>query len=174
MSHPDDSVDVDFWYTSNDDRSLVFVKSMKEYLTALYGSKGGINFKPNFVSWSCPHCDSEFKKRHCLSDGKYCAMNHDMTESKYVQNGNDVILENLRMRCVFDNARKFERFFDYISRVHELCEDRITQNCHEKAMASFKELRLKNNVDKCIYESFEMSGPEPDYSKDDNKILREM
>jgi len=101
MEHPSDSVDVDIWYTSNDDRSLVFVKDMKEFILPLAGSKDGINLHPKFVHWSCPHCDSAFKKRHCLSDGKYCAMNHDMTDSKFVQNGNDVVLENLRMRCVY-------------------------------------------------------------------------
>jgi hypothetical protein len=79
MSHPDDSVDVDIWYTSNDDRSLVFVRDMKDYMTPLSRSDVGMNFKPKFVHWSCPHCDSDFKKRHCLSDGKYCAMNHDMS-----------------------------------------------------------------------------------------------
>lgn len=77
MSHPDDSVDVDIWYTSNDDRSLVFMRDMKSYLIPLDKSNEGIKFHPKFVHWSCPHCDSDFKKRHCLSDGKYCAMNHD-------------------------------------------------------------------------------------------------
>lgn len=103
MSHPDDSVDVDIWYTSNDDRSLVFVRDMKDYLNPLSKSQEGINFKPKFVHWSCPHCDSDFKKRHCLSDGKYCAMNHDMSESKYIQNGKDIVLENLRMSCVYNS-----------------------------------------------------------------------
>lgn len=77
MTHPDDSVEVEFWFTSNDDRSLIFVKDMAEFIIPLSKSDSGINLTPKFVHWSCPHCDSKFKKDHCLSDGKYCAMNHD-------------------------------------------------------------------------------------------------
>jgi len=41
-------------------------------------------------------------------------------------------------------------------------------------MTSFKDAKLKDKVDKCVHESFETTGAGPDYSKDDNKILREM
>jgi hypothetical protein len=111
MSHPDDSVDVDFWYTSNDDHSLVFVRDMAEFVLPLAGSKSGINLRPKFVHWSCPHCDSEFKRKHCLSDGKYCAMNHDQSISKYTQEGKDIVMENLRMYCVFEEQKDFDAFF---------------------------------------------------------------
>ena len=39
MNHPDDSVDVEFWYTSNDDKSLTFVKNMRDYVLPLARSK---------------------------------------------------------------------------------------------------------------------------------------
>ena len=52
MSHPSDSVDVDIWYTSNDDRSLVFVKDMSEFIMPLAGSREGINVHPKFVHWA--------------------------------------------------------------------------------------------------------------------------
>jgi hypothetical protein len=80
MSNPDNSVDVKFWYTTNDDRSLQFVKDMGRYIMQVDRAERGIEFEPKFVHWSCPHCDSDFKRYNCLSDGKYCAMNHESTE----------------------------------------------------------------------------------------------
>jgi len=41
-------------------------------------------------------------------------------------------------------------------------------------MKSFMDLTLTSRVDTCIKESFESNGAEPDYAKDDNKILRDM
>lgn len=45
------------------------------------------------MTWACPHCDSEYKRANCVSDGKYCAM-----QSSYnlEVDGTEVILENLR------------------------------------------------------------------------------
>jgi hypothetical protein len=103
MNHPSDSVDVNFWYTSNDDRSLIFVKDMADFIIPLSKSDKGINLKPKFVHWSCPHCDSDFKNKHCLSDGKYCAMNHEQSAANYLQQGKEIVMENLRMYCVFQS-----------------------------------------------------------------------
>lgn len=41
-------------------------------------------------------------------------------------------------------------------------------------MKSFMDITLSDRVDTCIKDSFESNGAEPDYAKDDNKILREM
>jgi hypothetical protein len=32
MANPDNTVDVKFWYTTNDDKSLLFVKDMGKYI----------------------------------------------------------------------------------------------------------------------------------------------
>ena len=41
-------------------------------------------------------------------------------------------------------------------------------------MVSFSDPKLSSKVNKCLTESFEQSGPEADYSMDDNKHLRSM
>ena len=89
-------VDAAFWYSSGDDKALDFVKNMADYIEPITKE---VNFQPKFVSWACPHCDSEYKRKNCVSDGKYCAMqtafNNDM-------NGVDIIMENLRQHCVYN------------------------------------------------------------------------
>jgi hypothetical protein len=101
-------------------------------------------------------------------------MNHDQSAQKYPQLGRDIVMENLRMLCVFKSETKLKRFFNYVDRVHQICGDRITKDCHEKAMNSFTNNKLYERVNTCISDSFEKSGPEFDSSLDDNNHLRDM
>mgnify|MGYP000863899878 CR=1 FL=1 len=138
MANPDNSVDVKFWYTTNDDKSLQFVKDMGKYIMAADKSERGIDFEPKFVHWSCPFCDSDFKRLNCVSDGKYCGMNHENGNSSVTAlTGKEVVLENLRQYCVYkvsESDSSYYRFFNYVTMVHSLCEDRITASCHKKAL----------------------------------------
>ena len=67
------SVNIELFYTSSDDRSLDFIRNMAEYLEPIIQQ---ITFEPKFVSWACPRCDSDFKRKNCISDGKYCAFSN--------------------------------------------------------------------------------------------------
>lgn len=62
------------WYTSSNDRALDFIKYFGEEIEKF--DKTDLSFKPRIVTWACPSCDSDFKRKECVSDGKYCAMNH--------------------------------------------------------------------------------------------------
>ena len=91
MENPENKVTWSLWYTSQSDKSLDFLRNFKEnndkYL------KGDATFIPHIVTWSCTSCDSEFKQNECVSNGKYCAMNHQ--QSEYIK-GKDIIMEDLR------------------------------------------------------------------------------
>jgi len=91
----DNVVDATLWYSSSDDRSLDFIKNMKYYIEPIITQ---VNFEPKFVTWACPHCDSDSKRENCVSDGKYCAMQHDANVDMA---GADVVMENLRQHCLY-------------------------------------------------------------------------
>ena len=91
----DNVVDATLWYSSSDDRSLDFIKNMKYYIEPIIKQ---VNFEPKFVTWACPHCDSDSKRENCVSDGKYCAMQHDANVDIA---GADVVMENLRQHCLY-------------------------------------------------------------------------
>jgi len=74
MENPDNTVEWQFFYTSDNDKSLDFIRNFYEYYTKF--EKSDVEFTPHTVTWACPNCDSDFKKKECVSDGKYCAMNH--------------------------------------------------------------------------------------------------
>ena len=66
-----------------------------------------VNFEPKFVTWACPHCDSAYKRKNCVSDGKYCAM---QTASNNDIDGVEIIMENLRQHCVFNLEMEDKKF----------------------------------------------------------------
>lgn len=74
MENPDNTVEMEYFYTSDSDKALDFIKNFREDYEKF--SRDDVAFTPHIVTWACPHCDSEFKKKECVSDGKYCAMNH--------------------------------------------------------------------------------------------------
>ena len=66
-------VDIEFWYSSNNQLALDFVKEFDKYAHKL---KGYVNIKPRFVTWGCPVCTEQFKQEECFFNGAYCAPNH--------------------------------------------------------------------------------------------------
>ena len=136
-------VDVSLWYSSSDDRALDFVKNMAEYIEPIIKT---VDFKPKFVTWACPFCDSAYKKENCVSGGKYCAMqtsqNNDMP-------GAEVIKEDLRQHCIYiqNKDKHFTHdfsaavkqrgrtiYFEYVARAHQVCRSRITTKCSQTVM----------------------------------------
>ena len=168
MKHPGDYVKASMWYTSSDDKSLDFIKNMGEYLKPIVKE---MDFKPKFVTWTCEGCDADFKKENCLSNGKYCALQSDMSNQI---SGSEIIMEDLRQYCLYkalNQKNKNEKFFDYIDFVHEMCHSRIDEKCSKLGV---KKIGFEQKwVDNCVKDSFENRG-NVEYSKDENNYLKEM
>lgn len=58
MDHPDDTVEMEFWYSSANALALDFIKEFDKYVVEL-GSN--LDFTPRFVTWTCTACTDEFK-----------------------------------------------------------------------------------------------------------------
>ncbi len=74
MRHPDNIVEWSLWYTSSNDRALDFVKYFSEEMEKF--KERETEFSPKIVTWACPYCEADLKKKDCVSDGKYCSMNN--------------------------------------------------------------------------------------------------
>ena len=177
---------VNYWYTSGDDRSLDFVRDISKYVEKLADS---IIWSPRFVTWACPHCDDDFKRQNCVSDGKYCAMRHD---EKLKISGRELIMEDLRQHCLAESAQdwdsgiitdKHERadtakmvrdlfyppqalYFEYMKRSHQLFIDRVDEHESYKLM---DQMNLNTTLIKaCVADTFTGSN----YAVNDNIILK--
>lgn len=129
MENPDNTVEMDYFYTSESDKSLDFIKNFRENYEKF--SRDDVTFTPHIVTWACTHCDSEFKRKECVSDGKYCAMNH---QSTYIQ-GYDVIMEDLREKCLWMKLKaegNEEKWWQYMQYVHRLCYEEVNEECSKK------------------------------------------
>jgi hypothetical protein len=131
IKNPDNRVEYDIWYTSIDDRARDFIAYFSDHALAL-GSHALMT--PRFVSWPCPACDSEFKAKECVSDGKYCASPH-----KYQQGitfkGREIILEDLREMCLYNIYYKKEPevWWNYMKHVHSQCYNGVSKLCSKRA-----------------------------------------
>lgn len=114
MPKPDNRVEYDIWYSSVDDRALDFITDFVSYDEKL---DDHVLMTPHFVTWKCPQCEEEFKKKECYGDGEYCAIMHP--EAKI--SGQEIIQEDLRQYCIYKKYYEKNRqaFWDYVTRVHQ-------------------------------------------------------
>ena len=116
---------------------------------------------PRFVFWECKNCDDTFKKQHCFADGQYCG------NSKRTLTGQEVILEDLRMMCVYNKAyAELDNrpvFWDYVQKVHDECGTQLNEECSQYGHQLIEELEW-NDTDKCVRESFSTDNKE-DWTK---------
>jgi hypothetical protein len=67
VPHKSREVVVQLWYTSDDDRSLDFIKDLGEYIKPMVdrsalGLMHKVNFEPKFVHYACEYCDADYKR----------------------------------------------------------------------------------------------------------------
>lgn len=127
MSHPDNRVEYDIWFSSTDDRALDFISDFKEFHDKLGESK--LLMTPHYVTNDCKQCETTFKQRECYGDGKYCAVDH-----KGVQlSGQEVMKEDLRQKCVYNSTDGKNMWWKYVKTVHQQCSDYINEDCSKNA-----------------------------------------
>ena len=130
-------------------------------------STSEIEFTPHYVTWACPSCDQDFKKKDCISNGRYCAMNH--RGSQYV-NGKDILMEDLREYCLYKTLKAKNTplvWWEYMGYVHKMCYGEVNEEC-SKLGHKYINLNYQDTMN-CVRETFEG----PNYEKDDNKVMRE-
>ena len=135
LSNVDNSVEVDYWYSTSLDLGLKLANEM----TALsYSFSSDHNQKPLFTpriaSYACTECPDQIKEKNCVSNGKYCAyeprfmeaFNLDQDE-EFQLTGRGVIIQALREKCLHklitekyeDEGVLFWTFFNYLDQCFE-------------------------------------------------------
>jgi len=152
MEKPDDRVEYDLWFTSSNDRALDFISDFKEY-DEKFGSK--VLMTPRFVFWKCTFCEEEYLKNDCFGGGKYCAVEPSNEHIK----GRDIVLEDLREKCLYNNMYKSEKnrylWWSYMQYVHRNCYDIINEDCSKRAHERLS-LNWQETQD-CVSKSFSSS-----------------
>lgn len=132
MKEKRDVVDIEIWYSSNNQRALDF---LKEFDHTAHKLEGYVTITPRFVTWGCPVCSKEFRNEECFYLGQYCAPNHIKDDFNRVK-GRDILYEDLRQTCLHKNlklAGEETRWWDYIKEVHSECFGFISEDCSKNA-----------------------------------------
>ena len=115
INRPDDRVEYDFWFTASNDRGLDFIRDFRTYHEKL-GNK--VLMTPRYFSWACANCDSSITDNDCFCDGKYCAID----EANFRIEGKVILQENLRQKCIYENAMKKDQkdtmWWNYVIKAH--------------------------------------------------------
>jgi hypothetical protein len=87
--HKTKKVEVEYWYTSSEDRAMRFLQELGDLLKPIMYH---VDFYVRTVNWACPNCDADYKHKNCYSNGAYCAMQkHGSTVE-----GKEILAEDLR------------------------------------------------------------------------------
>ena len=149
FSNQDNKVNWGLWYSSTNDLAMDFLKNFRENQLVMSNEA---TFTPHIVTRACTACDAESKRKDCLSNGRYCAMNH---KDKYIE-GKDILMEDLRQFCLFKLVKadnKEDQWWQYIQYVHRMCYEEVNEQCSK---LGHKEIgRDYNSTMKCVLDSFE-------------------
>lgn len=121
-----DKVDIELWYSSNNQEALLFIKEFAEYAQKL---QGYMTFHPRFVTWGCPACTEDYKKEECFGDGAFCAPNHAKDSFNNVK-GTEILLEDLREACLHKRMVELNtegKWWTYMKTAHAQCYNFITK-----------------------------------------------
>jgi hypothetical protein len=147
MTNSDNSVTYDLWFSSSNDKALDFLQDFSK-INSKFGDQ--LQFTPHYSFSSCPNCDSEYKKRNCFADGKYCAFD----SSNPSISGREIMYEDLRQICIYNKFKDSQpsMWWDYIKALHQQCYTGVNQDCSNRA---HKEVGLKmNDTLSCVANSF--------------------
>lgn len=165
ISRPDNRVEYDFWFSQTDEKAMDFLTDFAR-VDKMFGES--VLMTPRHVVWSCFDCDEDFKKKNCLADGTYCALNSNHPKMAGVA----IIKEDLRAQWVYEkfynqeNSR--EKYWEYMQEVEKRCYGEAHQyDCIEKI---FSKMKLKwVDSENYIFDSFKIPDRDPpgrfNYSK---------
>lgn len=120
INKPDDRVEYDIWLTASNPKGIKFVADFKAFNDKL-GMK--VKMTPRYFTWACTSCDAAIMEQDCVCAGEYCALD----EENLVAPGKDIIAENLRQRCIFEQGAEF--WWDYVTEYRTTCISDFSEKC---------------------------------------------
>lgn len=151
---------------------------LRSFISSL--DKNKFAFYPVYYSQESPYFNdkemdekevNELIKYDCYFKGKYCYyLNYDEILLG-IENGTQVLQENIRQICIFrarDEERNFDLFFNYIESFYIQCmkdssnstkkEEYFSEECSLKVLKSIANQEKINEIKQCVETSFESNG----------------
>lgn len=163
METSDNTVSLDVYFGSHDDKILKLLVDLQYYLFYLGNNT---KFNPRFVTYTHPQYNfSEFndvKSNNCIAGGRYCT--NPKNDDKVT--GKDIIIESIKMKCAYfldvdKDASGYSSFIGYLEYFMTNCcnpnqEGYFTEAC--SALALQKAGYDISKVNECYADSFSPKG----------------
>ena len=150
------SLDVKFFFSSSNLRAYELFNNLAQYMNK-FGDQ--VNFTPIYVVHRAPMYDENNPIRvvNCVSKGKYCYFPKATT---IINDGQAIIMEDLRQKCVYDFALKNGNIFQYLyylKSFHAEClikdnKPQFNEKCAKNVLKTLGYSVL--DIDSCMAKSF--------------------
>jgi hypothetical protein len=151
IANKTDKVDVNIWYSADDEQIYKLITNMSEYYNVLLSSSKFVNINIHVITYKHIEYDeysvNKYAVDNCYGSGKYCIQKNKLG----INDGRVIVKEDIRQRCVHaigDNYMKYMKVF-YEECV---CNGMFNEECAESVMDN--EGIRKGDVNKCISDSF--------------------
>ena len=148
-----DKVDVNIWYSADDEQVYKLFTNMSEYYNVLISSSKFVNVNIHVITYKhmeyneYSSVNNKYAFDNCYGSGKYCMQKNKLG----IKDGRVIVKEDIRQKCVYavgDNYMKYMKVF-YKECV---CSGMFNEECAENVMD--REGIRKGDVNKCISDSF--------------------
>ena len=167
-------IELETFFSSSEKKAYELLIHLSEYFSEFDQQ---INYKPRYVTHRSPSYSENNRNKisNCVSGGLYCYFPKQTT---VVQDGELIILEDLRQKCIFNEAIKLNNiqiFFNYIENFYMSCvninKPDFSENCSN---TEIKNAGLNiDQINNCIANSFGVSKFSNTMLQNDNNILSE-
>ncbi len=166
-------IELETFFSSSEKKAYQLLINLSQYFPDF---KNQIIYKPRYVSHKSPKYTKNNKNKitNCVSGGLYC---YFPKKSTIVQDGEKIILENLRQKCIYKESfdkNDINIYFKYMEYFYNNCINIDKPDFSEKCSNNtLKNIGLKeNNIYKCIAQSFGVSYYSNSILQNDNSILK--
>lgn len=148
-----DKVDVNIWYSADDEQVYKLFTNMSEYYNVLVSSSNFVTVNIHVITYKhmeyneYSNVNNKYAFHNCYGSGKYCMQQNKLG----INDGRVIVKEDIRQKCVYavgDDYMKYMKVF-YKECV---CKGMFNEECAENVM--LREGIRKGDVNKCISDSF--------------------
>ena len=153
-----EKIDVKIFFSSSELRAYQLFNNLAQYI---HKFDNQVNFIPIYVVHRAPfyNPDNPIRTINCVSNGKYCYFPKETTITK---DGQAIIMEDLRQKCLYDISKKSNNLFYYFTYLKDfysecLTKDKIVKFNDNCAKSVLRTMRYPVGViDSCIAQSYEV------------------
>ena len=151
ITNKTDKVDVNIWYSADDEQIYKLFTDMSKYYNMLLSSAKFVNVNIHVITYRhmeySEYSVNKYAVDHCYGSGKYCIQQNKLG----INDGRAIVKEDIRQKCVYAIGGNYMKYMEGFYK-ECICNGMFNEKCAEKVMEN--EGIKKEDVNQCISDSF--------------------